>query len=108
MFYAKKAALRLDQQRVSLRRQHKSFLADLAKSSGQSPSAAFSERIERLRLALRQSMIENIKISRAITRRIYVLNMGSMAEATLAQKRLSFVYNDIAETLNKLATSAER
>jgi hypothetical protein len=64
MFYDRKAALRLDQHRISLQRQHKSLLADHAKSSGQTPPAEFFERIESLRLALGQSMIELIMTSR--------------------------------------------
>lgn len=82
MNYAKEAALRLDRQRISLQRQHKSLLADLAKTTSQAPAAEFSERIEGLRLALRQSMIENTETSRTLVERMTVLNFGSMGEAS--------------------------
>ncbi|UPK33950.1 hypothetical protein IVB18_38165 [Bradyrhizobium sp. 186] len=67
-----------------------------------------AESIESLRLALKQSMIENIEISRTLIKRMDVLNMGSMGDATLAQRRLSHVYSDITKTLGELDKSAAR
>ena len=106
MYFAKKAALRLDEHRMALQRQHKSLLADLAKNSDQTSLAQLFEAIESVRLALKQSIIESIMTSRNLTKRMDLLNFGSLAEAFLAQGRLDEVVSDVTKTLNELDKSA--
>ncbi|MET4221767.1 hypothetical protein ABIB00_007003 [Bradyrhizobium sp. LB14.3] len=108
MFYARKAALRLDRQRVSLQRHHKALLVDLTKNPGQTQSAEFSQRIEILRSELKQSMIESIEISRVVVKWMDKLNFGSMAEASIAQGCISKIHNDFIKTLNDFDTNAAR
>ncbi|UVO27598.1 hypothetical protein [Bradyrhizobium arachidis] len=107
MYYARAAALRLDQQRVWLRTLHKSLLADLNKcGSGRTAPAELSGRIDSLRRTLRKSMIESIEVSTTLIERTEMLNLGSMAEAVRAQTRLHQVHRDVTKTLSELDKGA--
>lgn len=108
MFYARKAALRLDQQRISLDRQYKALLVQLSKTPMHTQSAELSRRIEILRLQLNQSMNDSMTFASVMNQHMDKLNFGSMAELSIAQGRIAKIQRDLVKALAAFDANAVR
>jgi hypothetical protein len=101
-FDARKAASLLRKHRSELRRDHAQLRALLRQRSKDSSSADLFEQVARLEMRYRKSLEDSIRFCRRLARRIDVLNLGSYADAMIANSNLNSTCQEVAKTIQEL------
>lgn len=100
MYYGLKVTKQINEHSTSLRKEH-AQLRRLLKAHN-TPAKQLADSIKNLRLHLRDSRIDSIKVSRTLAWRIAELNLSACGEALVAMGRLCKIGKEVEATLSEL------